>query len=247
MKAILIDDEQDALDALENIISLNRHEVGVVATTTNPFEGLGLILQHKPDVVFLDIEMPGMSGFELLESLPEIHFEIVFATAYDHYAIKAIKNNALDYILKPVSISEVNAALEKVKEKRNRKLVHSESYMKLLKDIRSYKDERMKISTLNGYEFIQLDHLICLEADGAYTLAHLQNKQKLVITKTIKEVEKLLDTRLFFRTHRSYLVNLRHIKRYDTEKNLIMMPDDHEIPLARRRRDEFREMLDKLY
>src|SRR6056297_3165688 len=152
MKAILIDDEPNALDALENIISLNGHGVKVVAKTTNPFEGLGLILQHRPDVVFLDVEMPGMSGFELLESLPEIHFEIVFATAYDHYAIKAIKNNALDYILKPVSISEVNTALEKVKEKRTHKLAHSESYIELLKDIRSYKDERMKISTLNGYE-----------------------------------------------------------------------------------------------
>lgn len=245
MKVIIIDDEEDAIDILESIINLNKEEYSIVGKTTDPVKGLGLIKKHNPDVVFLDIEMPEMNGFELLESLSEINFEIIFATAYDEYAIRAIKENALDYILKPVTFSEVMKALGKAKKKRTISQVNQPDYKLLLNNLHSNYFERIRISTSSGFEFMYTDELIFLKAEGSYTDVYSKNSDKLLISKPIKQIEQELNPNIFFRVHRSYIINIRFIKRFDRTKNIIIMINGAEIPLSRRRYDEFITFLKK--
>ncbi len=222
---------------------MNADECEVVAKTTNPVEGVSLINQYNPDVVFLDIEMPDLNGFQLLESLSNINFEVVFVTAYGQYAIEAIKKNAFDYILKPVSIPEVMNALGKVKEKLRNQQVFSTDYYKLIKDLNPNHVQRNKIPTLKGFEFINIDDLIHLEADGSYTSAFLKNNGKILISKPIKEIESLLNPTSFFRSHRSHIVNIAYIQSFSKENYEIAMVDNSKIPLSRRRYDAFNSIL----
>lgn len=246
LRIIIIDDEVDAIEAIESIIGINNQDYEIIAKTTDPVKGLGLILQHKPDLVFLDIEMPGMNGFQLLESIPVIDFEVIFATAYEHYAIRAIKANALDYILKPVSIPEVLNAIDKVQKKKQNTIGNSENYNNLLTEIISRKNSQIKIPTLKGFEFIETDELIYLEADGSYTTAYFKNTDKLVISKPIKQIEPLLKSDSFFRVHRSYIVNTVYIRRFDRKKYSLIMINDSVVPISRRRYNDFMDFLEKM-
>lgn len=244
LKIIIIDDEVDAIDVLESILQVNKKYFKIVAKTTNPIEGLGLILEHKPDVVFLDIEMPEITGFQLLESIPVVDFEIIFTTAYENYAIKAIKENALDYILKPATFPEVLGALEKVRIKKQKNEQHS-NYKTLIKDLNNNKFNKLRVPTLNGFELIDSEDVVYLEADGAYTIAYLINNEKLLLSKSIKLLQSFLN-RFFFRSHRSYIVNLNHIKRFNREKFSIEMSNNMVVPLSRRRYDTFNEYLENI-
>jgi len=244
LKVLIIDDEADAIDVLESIIEVNKHDYEIVAKTTNPVKGIELILKHKPDVVFLDIEMPELNGFQVLESIPVIDFEIIFATAYENYAIKAIKENAIDYILKPVTIPEVLDALKKVKRKKHERKDSVDNYKALLKSLNSNQLQRIKIPTSSGFELIEIDDLIYLEADGSYTTAYLKKEVKLVISKSIKQLEFLLNHNCFYRTHRSYIVNVNQLKRFDRDQYSLIMSNDSLVPLSRRRYDEFISFLE---
>lgn len=246
LSVIIIDDEADAIEAIENIIDINNKDYKIIGKTTDPVKGLGLILQLKPDVVFLDIEMPGMNGFQLLESIPAIGFEVIFVTAYEHYAIRAIKANALDYVLKPVSIPEILNALEKVKQKKKDSENHSENYKKLLSEINIRNKTRIKIPTVKGVEFIDTSDLVYLEADGSYTTAYFKNSDKLIISKPIKQIEPLLNLNTFFRIHRSYIINTSHIRRLERDSFTIIMNNNTVIPLSRRRYNDFMNFLDQV-
>ncbi|MCB2194500.1 MAG: LytTR family DNA-binding domain-containing protein [Bacteroidetes bacterium] len=245
LRIIIIDDEADAVDAIRNILEINDN-YRVIGHTTDPVNGLALILQHKPDVVFLDIEMPGINGFQLLESISNIDFDVIFATAYERYAIQAIKANALDYILKPVSISDVLNALEKVKTKRSKEINFESNYKNLLADLNLPQKTRIQIPTTKGLEFIELDDVVYLEADGAYTTAYLKNTEKVIISKSIKFIEPLLNKNYFFRVHRSYTVNTNYLRRLDRENKTLILKDQTEIPFSRRRYDDLMDFLDKM-
>ncbi|MFO8021974.1 MAG: LytTR family DNA-binding domain-containing protein [Perlabentimonas sp.] len=240
---IIIDDEKDAVEAIENSLKLCDINLEIIATTTNPLEGVGLILKHKPDVVFLDIEMPQLSGFELLDSIPEINFEIIFATAYEHYAIQAIKNNAADYILKPVSITDIKESLNKVTQRISNKEVPGVNYKKLVTEVNSNDNRKLKINSCSGFELVNIYNIISVEAQGVYSVINSKNREQILITKPLKEIEALIGSKEFFRSHRSFLINLHHVKKYDSEKNLIVMSDNSLIHLARRRKEEFKKLL----
>lgn len=242
MRIFIVDDEPDAVEALKNIINRLDENYSVCASSNNPHEAVGLILQHKPDVVFLDIEMPEMSGFELLETLPEINFEIIFATAFEHYALQAIKNNAIDYIVKPISVTDVSNALAKAKNKSKETSSKRKKYVQLLQDLEKSNHDRIKITTTRGWEFIVLDELIRIEADGVYTKAYVQNGDLLTITKPIKKLEEELSKRYFFRPHRSHLINVKQVIRFDSSQNSIIMSDNSKVPLARRRNKAFNDL-----
>jgi two-component system LytT family response regulator len=247
MRIFIVDDEPDAVEALKNIINRLDENYSVCASSNNPHEAVGLILQHKPDVVFLDIEMPEMSGFELLETLPEINFEIIFATAFEHYALQAIKNNAIDYIVKPISVTDVSNALAKAKNKSKETSSKRKKYVQLLQDLEKSNHDRIKITTTRGWEFIVLDELIRIEADGVYTKAYVQNGDLLTITKPIKKLEEELSKRYFFRPHRSHLINVKQVIRFDSSQNSIIMSDNSKVPLARRRNKAFNDLLKEFY
>lgn len=244
LKVIIIDDEPDAIEVLESIVVNHTSDVQVAATTTDPALGIELILTHEPDFIFLDVEMGSMSGFDLLDCLAgsSSRFKVIFVTAYEHYAIKAIKNNALDYILKPIKVNEVIQAIAKVRE-----LIKAD----VLYNIADYSAEKhkfpltthIKISTLSGIEFIKEEDVVHLDASGSYTLIHLLDGNRMMVSRPLKKVKSLFDSVFFLKIHRSHVINLEYIKRYETDKSIVVMSNGVRIPLSRRCKDKFIERI----
>ncbi len=240
LETIIIDDEWDAIEALENVIDTYIEGVTVVAKTNKPKQAIELLKVHSPDFIFLDIQMPVLNGFEFLECIPEKKFEVIFVTAYDQYAIKAIKANALDYVLKPIRIPEIMQAVSKVKDLKLKSKSLSESFHKLSEELKNREAQSIKIPTLSGIDFVKISDIIRLEASGSYTEIVLLNEERLLFSKRIKEAEKLLNYETFFRTHRSHIINLKHVKRYENNDcGMIVMADGSRIALSRRKKCDF--------
>lgn len=237
LNIVVIDDEIDAVELIESTISEQPDKYNVVASTTNPMTGIKLILEHKPDVVLLDIEMPQMNGFKLLEILGNFSFQLIFVTAYENHAIKAFKNNALDYILKPVSGVELFNALEKAKNIVSEKAIINKNTEKPKSNT-----TRMVVPTLTGYEFINIEDIIRLEADSSYTKILISNKMVLV-SKTLREFEFIIDFGYFFRAHRSHIINIQKIVKFDKGSSSLKMYDEAEIPISRSNLSKFRDLL----
>jgi two-component system LytT family response regulator len=210
-------------------------------------QGLNAIQQHKPGLVFLDIEMPDKTGFELLNSLPEINFDIIFTTAYNQYAIKAIRFSALDYLLKPVDLDELKGALARVYRKHLKK-EQRENIDMLMNNIRSSQPNfsRITLSTQDGLVILHIDEIIYCEASGTYTFFYLKNKEKIVVSKTLKEYEDLLKDHHFFRAHNSFLINLNEVKKYiKGDGGSVIMSNGDEVFVSKRRKEEFLASLNK--
>lgn len=239
MKAILIDDELHCLEALSILLKEYCPQVRIVAQCRSAKAGLEAIEKDKPDIVFLDIEMPVMNGFELLEQLTEIPFAIIFTTSYDQYAIKAIRFSALDYLLKPVDPNELISAVNKVREQHHSPVM--EQFQMLLKQIRNndYQFNKIAVPTLEGFELIPADQVIRCEADDNYTHLFLKNKKKVTACRTLKEMEEQLHHFSFFlRVHHSYVVNLNEVTRYVRgEGGYLVMSDGCSVNVSRSRKD----------
>lgn len=244
-KIIIVDDEFDAIDALTSVIELEPDLYEIMATETNPVNAVELIKELKPDVIFLDVEMPELTGFDMLRQFEEITFEVIFATAFEHYALQAIKNNAIDYIVKPVSVSEVLEALLKVRKKHHHDEDKTSKYKAFLAEQDELDAHRMKVPTINGIEFANVNEILYLEADGNYTNLIMSGKKNYIVTKSIKAFEEELVDEKFLRTHRSYIVNTKHIRIYDSNNNLLIMSNTDKVPLARRRYRDFRHIIDQ--
>jgi len=244
LRTVLIDDEDDAINSLKTIIEdFCSQDVEIVGTANSALFGIKEINEKKPDVVFLDIEMPGGSGFDMLESFENIDFDVVFITAYNNYAIKAFKFNAIDYIMKPVDIDEFEAVIKKIKNQKE-KNQEKVDYSKLLKELQSKnKSKRIKISTGSNIEFIEIDKLIRIEADGSYSTISIENTNDLFVSKKMGEIEKLLPAEGFFRPHKSHIVNLKHVLKYNSSENSIIMSNKTTVPLAKKRKDDFFELM----
>lgn len=246
ISAIIIDDEERARNTLSSLLLNYCPEITVLATCANVPDGVLAINKHKPDVVFLDIEMPDYNGFELLGFFREIDFEIIFVTAYSEYAIKAFEISAVDYILKPIDIDHLKNSVEKLKQKK----LHSQmqEQIELLKE--SYKGDdirKIALSMSNGLTFVEIADIVLLEADGAYTTFYLKDGQKILVSKKLKFYEDILSNRsFFFRTHRSYFINVNFIKKYSRSENAILMDNDASITISRDRKQEFETLLKEL-
>lgn len=215
LNTLLIDDEKHSLESLE--IEIKRHcpELNVLELCKGARSGIAAIHKHKPDLVFLDIDMPVMNGFELLKEVRGEQFDVIFATAYDEYAVRAIKVSAMDYLLKPIDSNELVKAVDKVIDKR--KAEDSTARLEvLLTNIHSASDgfKKLAIPTLGGLDFINTSDIVYCEADGSYTNIHTVNREKYIVSRTMKEISEMLDSPRFFRTHQSFLVNLDHIVKY---------------------------------
>jgi two-component system, LytTR family, response regulator len=202
-------------------------------------DGLLAIEKIKPDLVFLDIEMPGMNGFEMLEQFTEIPFSIIFTTSYDQYAIKAIRFSALDYLLKPVDVNELISAVKKVQEQRH--LPMSEQFQMLFKQIQhnDHQFNKIAVPTIDGFELIPADQVIICEADDNYTHLLLKNKNKITACRTLKEMEEQLqDFSFFVRVHNSFLVNLNEVTKYVRgEGGYLIMSDESTVNVSRSRKN----------
>jgi two-component system LytT family response regulator len=247
IRSIIIDDEPNNVENLQAIISTYCSEVAVVATAHNAADGIAAIKTHKPDLVFLDIQMPGGSGFDLLRDFASVDFEVIFITAFDQYGIQAIKFSALDYLLKPINITEFKQAIAKAKEKIAAKK-RNHNIDNLLDYIKTGQREVPKIAlpTLTEIMYVKVDTIIRCEADNNYTGFYLNNGEHILVCKTLKEFAELLEPHGFLRTHQSHLINKQFVKSYLKEDGgVLLLTDKTKIPISRQNKDRIREELNK--
>lgn len=243
LKAIIIDDEERARKILEALISEHHDRFEIVARCANVPEGVLAINEHNPDVVFLDVEMPEYSGFELLKFFKEVHFEIVFVTAYSEYAVKAFEVSAIDYLLKPIDEEQLKSALDKITHRKDQSTISSR--LKLMEEIKRGDDLRkIALPMQDGLLFIEIKDIVLLEAEGAYTHFHLSNGSKILVSKPLRIFEELLKPKdFFFRTHRSFLINIHCMAKYNKGESELIMDNQFRVTIARDRKIEFEKML----
>jgi len=239
LTAIIVDDELKGRIALKQKLQDYCPMVQVLGEASDGAEGIKLIEKLKPQILFLDIEMPRMDGFEMLRQIDHKDFHIIFTTAYDQYAIKAIKYAAFDYLLKPVDIEELKAAVDKAHHRTtqltSKKLETLEHNLQSLQTL-----NKLAIPTLEGYLFFDISHIIHLEAQSNYTAIYFTDYPKLIASRTLKDFEELLPTEIFFRPHHSHIINLNFIKRYiKGDGGQIEMQNGNFVTVARRKKDEF--------
>jgi len=238
---IIIDDEPDAVDFITSIIGEYCPNLQVAGKAHNVKDGVNIIKEVKPDLIFLDVEMPQGTGFDLLTHFPEKDFDVVFITAFNHYAIKAIKFSAVDYILKPININEFIEAVNRVINKQTSDAFRgNENFEVLLENIRSSYPTRLVIPTSDGREYLNPNDIIRLEADRSYSWFFLSDKRKILVSRHLKEFQDLLNDRNFFRPHNSHLINLDYVKKYVRQDGgYIEMKDGSQVPVSRNRKDLF--------
>lgn len=239
IKAILIDDEVHCLNSLSILLNDYCPGVQVMESCMSAKQGLMAIAKHHPSLVFLDIEMPVMNGFELLEQFTEMSFAIIFTTSYDQYAIKAIRFSALDYLLKPIDPNELISAVKKIQAQKY--LPVSEQFQLLMNQMK-YKDggiTKIAVPTSEGFELIPVEQVIRCEADDNYTHLYLKSNRTIIACCTLKEVEeKLNDFKSFLRVHHSYLVNLNEVNKYVRgEGGYLIMSDGSTVNVSRSRKE----------
>jgi len=239
IKAILVEDEARSRQLLNTLIDRHCKDIEMVGRAANVKEAIEAIQLHKPDLVFLDITMPDGTGFDLLEKLSPITFDVIFTTATDKHAIKAIKYAALDYLLKPIDIVDLKNAVNKfVQKKTNLNTV--ENLTQLLDNLRESSNSYQKITLPTGtaYEMVYTKDIIRCEAEGSYSMFFMANGKRFMVTYGLIHYEELLSEKEFIRVHRHHLINIKYVERYDKE-GFVIMKDGTKIEIARRKKDDF--------
>lgn len=239
LKVILIDDELKAIKSLEWELKNYCEDVEVMASFTNPEKAITFLKHNDPDCIFLDVEMPEMDGFQFLNHFQKRDFCVVFITAYNQYAIQAIKENALDYLLKPIDSDDLVETIEKIRADRR----DGRTYDALEERLKKHTTKRIAIPVEGKLVFIETDNIIYCKSDGNYCRIHLEDKKPLFISKKLKEIQSLLPEQDFFRVHNSYLVNLQKVSEYLKTEGYIILNNQKEIPVSRNKKSEF---LDKI-
>ncbi|GLU54406.1 LytR/AlgR family response regulator transcription factor [Dyadobacter frigoris] len=242
LKAVIIDDEPDCVKLLALQLKMYCPQVQVVAECTESHEGLGKITELHPDIVFLDIEMPQMNGFQLLEKIGHINFSLVFVTAYDQFAVKAFRFSALDYLLKPIDGKDLKVAVEKAE---NRKWPDKQQLNLLKHQLHGSEKslpEKIALPFQNGVTFVEIKNVIYCESDNNYTRFNMLDGHQHTVAKTLGDIQEVLEERNFLRVHRQYLVNLDHIKKYVRgDGNYLILSTNKNIPVARNQKDRLIE------
>ncbi len=240
-RTIVVDDERNAVDFIVSIIGEYCPQLKVVGTAGNVDEAINIVGKESPDLLFLDVDMPNGTGFDLLRHFPEKEFDVIFITAFNHYAIQAIRFSAVDYILKPINISEFTEAVERVIKKRSDASgSQNEKFRILMENLKTPTPSRLVIPTSDGLEYLNPREIILIEADRSYSLFYLSGERKILVSKNLKEFQDLLGERNFFRPHNSYLINLRFVKKYvKRDGGYIEMSNGAQVPVSRNRKEIF--------
>ncbi|MCD4737322.1 MAG: LytTR family DNA-binding domain-containing protein [Bacteroidales bacterium] len=244
INAIIIDDEAKAREILRDSLAIYCKNIDIIAEAESVKSGLMAIKNNPPDVVFLDVMMDDGTGFDLLEKLPGIAFEVIFVTAFDQYAVKAFEFSAVDYMLKPIKPQQLIRATGKLKqssriETLNRKLEVLISNMNQL--------EKIALPSLEGLCFVKIEEIVRCESDGNYTTFHMHSGKKIIVTKLIREYEEMLSPLTFFRIHKSHIINFKYIQKYKRgDGGSVIMTDGTRLVVSRRRKDGFMSAL-KIY
>lgn len=241
MKAIIIDDEPDAIKTLEWEITKHCKEIEIVGKYTNPNEGLEAIKKEIPDILFLDIQMPKLNGFDLLDKIPVINFNVIFVTAYDEYAVKAFRINAVDYLLKPIIASDLLDAIKRVNVKNS--LNHKTEIDNTLQIEKLKKNfNKIPLTDADGIEFVFPNQIVYCQSEGSYSYVILEDK-KVLITKSLGEMEEFLSEHNFIRTHRSFIVNLNHISKYvKNDGGFLVMSNGDQVAVSRRKKEDLMKL-----
>lgn len=244
LKALIVDDESRSHHVLSQLLEAYCPEIEIVGWADSGKAAAELIRSEKPELVFMDVELRGETGFEILQSLGPVQFDVIFTTAHDKYAIQAIRFSAMDYLMKPILAEELRGAVKRVMEKKDKKtpgrhldaLIYNINY--------SNADKKLALPTQNGYEFVSISDVIRCESSDNYTHFHLKDGTKLLISKTLMEFERMLLNYYFFRVHQSHLINLRMIRKFQKgEGGILMMADGTEIDVSRRKKTELMQKL----
>ena len=244
IKAIIVDDEPYCCETIASLLEDYCPGVEVIGIYHNGADALSAILQQHPTLVFLDVEMPRMNGFEMLEQLPYINFDIIFTTSYDQYALKAIRFSAIDYLLKPVDREELQKAVQKVMLRSQRTIAQQVEILmqKLHHPAKSI--SKIALPTMEGLQMIPVDSIISCESDSNYTILLLKNNKKLIVSATLKEIEEALEDHSFARVHRSYLVNLNEVEKYvKGEGGYLILSDGSAINVSRNKKESLLKKL----
>ncbi len=241
MKAIIVDDELDGIRALQKMLEKHCPQVEVIATSSNAIQAKQQILQSEPDVLFLDIQMPGRNGFDLLGDLSSKNPEVIFVTAHNEYMLQALQYSAADYLLKPVdedrliqAVGRVEKRLQDDKHDRNTALLHN------LNMAGNPAEMRLCLPTIKGFIIVKLEEIIYCEAERSYSVFHLVGNKTVTVSKPLLEYDELLKDTSFLRIHKSFLINLQHVKEYHRgEGGIVIMSNNHEIEVSRRRKEMF--------
>lgn len=245
IRALLVDDEQPNIDNLRILLGKHCPQVQLVATAMNLSEALAAIETHQPNVIFLDVEMPGHNGFEILEAIGDKRdFEVIFVTAFHQYAIDAIRFSALDYLLKPIRIEELVKAVEKLslKQAESQKAERMENMIANLK--RDHQAKKIAITSIERIDFVQLSDIIYCQSDNNYTCIYLKNGKKILASQTLKSYERLLRDFDFFRVHQSFLINVKYISSIlRKEGGYVLMNNGASLPISRMKKEALMEVL----
>jgi two-component system LytT family response regulator len=245
IKALIIDDEAKARNILQHYLTSVHAEVGDIRQAGSVDEALRMVTESAPDLVFLDIEMPNKNGFEFLVESKDPTFDVIFTTAYNQYAIQAIRFSALDYLLKPIDPDELQSALNRHIEKRHDAAQKKALFDNLVSNIKKneVRDFKIAVPSSDGVHFFLVDDILRLEADRSYTHIHLLKQRPFIASRTLKHFEDMLEEFRFVRTHKSHLVNARHISRVANNHDSVILTDGTEVEISRRKKEEVLQYL----
>ncbi|RYG40887.1 MAG: response regulator transcription factor [Chitinophagaceae bacterium] len=250
MKAILVDDEPDGIKTLQKMLERHCPSVLIAATCNNANAAKQQIVALKPDVVSLDIQMPGKSGIDMIGELPDKNLEIVFVTAHNEYLLQALQYSAADYLLKPVDEDKLIEAVRRVEERlrESKKGERTEAVLYNVGKAGQPSEMRLCLPTLKGFIILKLDDILYCEAERSYTIFHIEGKKPVTVSKPLIEYENLLVDTPFFRIHKSFLINLKHVKEYQRgEGGIVIMSNNAEIEVSRRKKEQFLEKVKWMY
>lgn len=247
IKAVLVDDEKNALEMMEWLLSTYCPQVEIAAMCSSAEQGIEAIYAHQPDVVFLDIEMPKLNGFDMLEKFDKLFFDVVFCTAYDQFAIKAFKYSALNYLLKPVDPEDLKTTVQRIEAKKT--IPTKEQFDLLLQNMQQPVKTtplRIALTTSDGLIFVPTADIIYCEAESNYTNVVLSGGKKVLVSKVLKEIDEALSGPDFYRVHSSFLININRIKKFVRgDGGYIIMDNDATVSISRSRKQEFMELFSK--
>lgn len=238
LNAVIIEDEQKARRILQTLLEEHCPDVKVLDAVEDVPHGVKAIMKHKPDLVFLDVELPGFSGFELTDFIDDIQFEIIFTTAYSQYALRAFEMSAIDYLLKPIQIDQLKAAVEKAKKRKGH--FDGDKFTVLKDNLAPQGTKRIALPIAEGYLFVEQSEIVYLEADNTYTTIYFTNGNKVVVSRSLGEFVDLIASPDFYKPHRSYYINLNHIRQYSKQDGgSLIMDNGHTVYIARDKKAEF--------
>jgi two-component system LytT family response regulator len=243
ISVVIVDDELSAIESLVWELKHFSSDISVVAQFSNPEEALVYLSSNSPDCLFLDIQMPTMDGFQFLNKLTSRNFAVVITTAYNEYAIKALKHEAIDYLLKPIDSDDLQDTIKKVKKYKSKQTSELNFELAFKQFNERFNKKKVTINTDGKLIFLDVDDIILVSGDGNYSTIELVNNHKIVVTKKLKEVNSILPQDHFFRIHNSYIINLNHLKEFIKSDGYVVLTNNKKIPVARQRKSDFLEKL----